>query len=497
LGASRWALARQSLIEGGLLAAAGAAAGLLIAWIATRGLEQSVRLELPPWMSFAIDPPVLLYLVAVTAAVGIFISLLPALRGSDADLGHVLRESGRGSAGSPRQERLRRSLVVAEVALAVALVATATFLVRSFQRLQDVNLGFHTADTLAFRVELGWRAYDSHDKAMQFSDRLLAGLGALPGVSAVASDSNLPLSGRPREPIELRLEGQAVSDRRNNPFVHLHVVSPAYFDTMGISIIRGRAFTAADRVDGEHVAVVGRRLADRLWPGRDPIGQRLMVGPEVPDGRWISVVGVAADIRHERVADSVLDVYRPYHQSWAGGSWFVLRTAGVEPASLARAATAIVGSIDPNQSFFDVRSMDDRRDAAVWQERLAGVLVALFGALAALLALVGLAGLVSFLVAQRRREIGVRLALGASPRGIVWAFVRGSGQLIGLGLLAGAGLAWLGSSLIRPLIFSPSGSDPIAFAVATLGLVAAAIAASWLTARRAALVDPVEVLRGE
>jgi hypothetical protein len=266
---------------------------------------------------------------------------------------------------------------------------------------------------------------------------------------------------------------------------------------MGISVIRGRAFTAADRVDGEHVAVVGQRLADRLWPGRDPIGQRLMVGPEVPDGRWISVVGVAADIRHERVAASVLDVYRPYHQSWAGGSWFVLRTAGVESASLARTATSIVGSIDPNQSFFDVRSMDDRRDAAVWQERLAGVLVALFGALAALLAMVGLAGLVSFLVAQRRREIGVRLALGASPRGIVWAFVRGSGRLIGLGLLAGAGLAWLGSSLIRPLIFSPSGSDPVAFAVATLGLVAAAVAASWLTARRAARVDPVEVLRGE
>ena len=175
----------------------------------------------------------------------------------------------------------------------------------------------------------------------------------------------------------------------------------------------------------------------------------------------------------------------------------MLRTNGIDPLSLTRAATAAVGRIDSNQSFFDVRSMDDRRDAAVWQERLAGLLVTLFGAIAAALAIIGLSGLMAYLVAQRRREVGVRLALGAEPRAVVWLFVPGSVGLVAIGLVIGAVLAWIGGSLVQPLIFSPSATDRVAFFVAAMCLTAVALIASWVPARHAARIDPVEVLRGE
>jgi putative ABC transport system permease protein len=365
---------------------------------------------------------------------------------------------------------------------------------RTVWSLERVDPGFQTGGLLTFRVELGWRAYDSHEKVHVFQQRMLDDLAALPGVDAVGFDWNLALSGKARDPEQVAAAGQSLEAEQRNPFVHWHVVSPGYFDAMRIPILMGRALTGLDTNDTRPVALVSQRLAALLWPNQDPIGKQIK-GPG--DDAWLTVVGVTGNVQHQQLGgETSLDVYRSFQQIRAGGGWFVLRTH-LDPARFAQSAPALVPAIDPNQSYFDVRIMTDRIKDGIWQQRTAGALFLGFAAIAVLLATVGLYSVLSYLVSQQQRELGVRIALGAQ-RWDVLRLVIGRGLRLtliglGLGLICAVPLA----RVVGGLLYGVSPFDPATFVGVPMLLTLLATVACYLPARRAMATDPIIALRAE
>ena len=494
LGATRWQIVRPQLVEAALYALVGGAAGAGLAVAATRVFPALVPVTLPPWMDVRVDLRALLALMAAAFGTALVATAVPALRAAATDPHGALKDGARGSSGAGHQ--LRAALVVAEVALALVLVSGASLMLQTVWRLHQVPLGFSTAQTLTFRVELGWAAY-GFDKAVQFQREMIDRLRALPAVTSVTFDNNLPMSGKPREPWALRVRGQSEDEAAANPFVHAHLVGPDYFTVMGTAIQRGRGFDDRDRPDAALAVVVSARLAERLWPGRDPIGQQLQALDTTRPESWQTVVGVAAPaLQHELDGDPGFDVYRPWTQVLTSGPYFVVRTAG-DPMAVAAQATALVGAIDANQSFLDVQTYDTRVANRIWQRRLAGVLFAAFAVLAVVLASIGLYGVMSYLVSQQTREMGVRLALGATTGGVVGLVMRRGVVMALVGVVIGlAGTAMLGRLMVS-VLFGVSASDALTLLAAPALLVAVAALASYWPARRASRVDPAVVLRGD
>jgi putative ABC transport system permease protein len=495
LGASRWRIVRAVLAESMVLAVGGAVIGAGLAWAGVRVLTALVPVQLPPWMQVEMDGRVGLFLAAAAALTAIATGLMPALRTTSRPPQAGLKEGARGSSEGIQHHRMRNVLIVGEVALALVLLVGAGLMWRSLWKLSQVNLGFRTGSTLTFRVELGWRAYGTLDKTRAFHERVIARLRELPGVRAVTFDNNLPMGGKPREPAAIRAAGQSVDDEQHNPYVNWHEVGPDYFEVMDIPIVRGRSFDDRDRSDSVPAAVVSQPLAERLWPGRDPVGQRLQY-QEMPD-LWLTVVGVAGPVLHHELDGSAgFDIYRPYRQASTAGPYYVIRTAG-EPMALARAATVIIGETDANQSFLDVQTYSGRVANRIWQRRLAGALFGSFAALAMLLAAVGLYGVLSYMVTQQTREIGVRLALGASERSILGEVLGRGLRLTTVGVVIGGVLALTLAQLMAGMLYGVGPIDPMTFAVVPLLLVAIAMLACYLPARRATRVDPIVALRAE
>lgn len=498
LGAGRWRLVRQELVESLLLSTLGGAAGLAVAWVSVRLITRMVRAPLPSWMHITIDWQTIGFLVAVTVVTGVAAGSFAAWRQGRGDLSIALKDAARGSSAGVRHHRVRKILVIGEVALAVVLTIGASLMVQSFMQLQKSDPGFEPAGLLSFRVEMGWRAYDSHAKVTNLVDAVSDRLRELPGVEAVAIDSNLPLSGKPREPYEVTVDGQSATDREHNPFVHLHVVNPEYFSAMRATLQRGRAFTDTDVASSQPVVIISESVGERLFPNRDAIGQRIALGnPGVP-ANWATIVGIAAPVKLEHLAASGhLDVYRPHRQQWLGGFWFLARTRGVDPASLINVAPPLVTAYDPDQSYFDVQVMSARVASGIWQQRIAGALFAAFGGLAFLLAVLGLYGVLSYLVTQQRREIGVRMALGAEPSR-VWRMVVGRGlTLSAFGVAFGLVAAFAGTRAAESLLFGVSAVDPLSFVGVPIATLATAAVACALPARRATRVDPLIALRAD
>ncbi len=384
-----------------------------------------------------------------------------------------------------------------EVALAMVLVAGASLMLQSVWRLNRVDRGFDTTDTLTFRVELGWAAYDTFEKERAFHDRVVSRFRELPGVTAVTFDDNLPMGGAPRAPVAIRVAGRGPDDEVRNPYVNHHSVGPDYFEVMEIAIRRGRAFDDRDRFDTLPAAVVSQRLADRLWPGRDPIGQRLQLESTGRPDVWWTVIGVSAPVlHHELDGDPGFELYRAQAQVGTRGPYYVIRTRG-DPMVIARAATAIVGETDPNQSFLDVKAYDRRVANRIWPRRLAGALFGSFASLALVLAAVGLYGVLSYIVSQQTRDIGVRLALGATSDGIVREILaRGLRPAI-VGIAVGLGLVVALGRLIAGMLYEVSPVDPVTLVLAPAFLLAIATLACYVPARRATRVDPMVALRTE
>jgi len=503
LGAPRLRIIVELLTEAVVLACAGGVAGLAFAYWWTGLIRQWLRMDLPVWMSVELDGRVLLFTMVVSIAAGLLAGLFPALAFSKVELHGAMRESSRGSSGSRSSARVRDVLVASELALAVALLVFAGLLVKSFWRLLQVDAGFARTPALTFRTDPPWARYNKVEQTSQFYRRAGEALAAIPGVTAVAANHSMPLAtnqnyGKP----SIVVEGQSVDEQQRNPFVNVQIVSPDYHAVMGIALREGRAFTDNDRIGTVPVAILSRPLAARLFGGISPIGRRvqlpgLLSALNETKAEWFQIIGVVEGVRSESLAgEPGPDIYFSNQQQFAGDTFFILRTAQ-RPAALSQAVARAIQQVDAEQPVFDIQALNERVEGTVWQRRMAGTLSLYFGGLALLLAAIGAYGVLSYLVSQRRREIGIRLALGSSPGQVWWLVVRGGLVLAGLGITAGLGAALMGSRLLSTVLYDVQGTDVAVMALAVAATIVMAFVASALPAWRATRVNPVEALRSE
>jgi putative ABC transport system permease protein len=358
-----------------------------------------------------------------------------------------------------------------------------------------VNAGFRTERLLTFRIALPWRTYDDA-RTDAFYRNALARLRGLPGVEAVATSDNPPLCGQSDAyRTTVTLAGQATEDRQRNPYVDAQTVSPGYFQVLGIPALRGRVLTEADGPQATAVAVVGQRFATRFWPQANPIGQRLQVGNPTAESPWYEVVGVVGDVQRDRLGDGAgLDLYLSLWQSPSANAFVLARVAG-DPTALTGPATREVWSVDRDQSTFDFATLEDRIAESFWRQRASAALCAVFALLATALASIGIFGVASFAVGQRTREIGIRMALGAEPGGVLRMILREMLAVLVVGLAAGL-VATLGLARLLGHLFGPQGAlDPLVLGLVSLFLALVTLLAAALPARRAARIDPLEALR--
>ncbi len=504
LGASRGQLLAAMLAETTLLSLAGAIVGLALTVVGLRFLRPLVAGQLPAFAAdrIGIDPAVLAFTVGASLLAGLLFGLAPALRGA-AVANDDLRHGNRAIGGSARQ-RFRSALVVSEVALSLVLLTGAGLMIRSIGNLQRVDKGFDGRNVLTAEVPLPAIRYGEKEKSLPFFDRLTERARALPGVTKVAFSNSVPLSGNSWEN-GIIPEGLDPADPKNFQSVQFQFVTPEYFDALGLRLVKGRFFSDADREGSPRVAIIDETMAERFWPGQDPLGKRVSYETEGSTGHnqpaarlWREVVGVTRNVRHyELESPSRIQIYVPAHQSglsWSRTLRLVVATTG-DPRRVAEPLRQLVSELDPDVPLAEVSTMEALVEGALGQTRVVGELLTVFSAVAAALAGLGLFGLLAYTVAQRVREIGVRMALGAST-GQVVRLVAGQGlRLAGLGIVVGVGAAFGLTRLLRGVLFEVEPADPVTFGLTAVGLLVVAVAAAVIPARRAARTDPVVVLR--
>lgn len=509
LGATRQRLLTLLLTESLLLAFTGGALGLALAFVCVRLLATMLRLDLPTWMHVTLDARVLLFTFFIAVVAAVLTVLWPALQASRPNLNEALKEGGKSSA-STKSLRARRVLVTAQIALALILLVGAGLLLQSFARLQQTERGFDAANLLTLKVDPPWSRYKYVHQTAPFYRRVVEEIERIPGVTAVAWNDSLPLAGQDvragANKLTFEIEGQPRNEQERNPFVNAQIVNHAYFTALGIPLRQGRMFTAHDTQDSVRVAVISEQLAARYWPQQSPLGRRLRLGQRnqnyrpadaPPEEPWYEIAGVVGNVRQRSLtAEAGLDVYLCDQQEFSPESYVAIRT-NQSPLTLVEAVKQAVWRVDPEQSVFDIRTMDDRVLNAIWQQRLTGVVFALFAALALVLAAVGIYGVMSYAVSQRTNELGIRLALGAQPRDVL-KLVLGEGLRLAL-YGAGLGLvcAFVLSQLAKHLLYGVSASDPLTFAGVAVLLLLVALLACYVPARRAMRVDPLTALRSE
>jgi predicted permease len=493
LGAARLRLVRQWLTESVLLAVMGGALGLLIALWANDLMTSYAEGTPLVALDLSLDYRVLAFAFAVSVVTGVVFGLAPALQASRLDILTSLKsEDAQGQAGG-RRSRLRAVFVASQVALSVVLLVGAGLFIRSLLSAHTIDPGFRVERALTVPVNLGLLRYEA-EGGRNFYRELLARVGAQPGVESASLVRFAPLGLSYAQGLVVA-EGRELREGEEGVSVGFNTVGPGYFRTMGAPLLRGREFTDADREGAPGVAVVNEALAEALWPGQDPLGKRLSF--EGPRGPFLEVVGVASDIKYRTLGDRARPYfYRPVFQAYEPGMTLVVRTAG-EPGALAGAVREQVRALDRNLPVANVRTLEEQFDFSLLPSRAAAWTLGGFGLLALALAAIGIYGVVSYAVAQRTREIGVRMALGAREADVL-RLVMGEGMLVVLcGLGAGLLLAFASTRVVAGFLYGVGASDPVTFAGVPLLLGAVALAAGYLPAHRATKVDPVEALRHE
>jgi len=498
LGAGRARIVRQLLTESMLLSLGGGLAGAALAYALTQWLVALDPLKIPRAHEITLDARVLGFAAAVSVLAAILAGVVPALQLSRTDLQPTLKEGGRDSRVA--SGRLRRVLVASQIAASVVLVAAAMLLARSFARLLDVDAGFNAERVLTLRTSLPEAAYADSASMVRAYGEIGRRLRESPGVVAAGAITGLPLAST-RGDWGIRVEGRP-GDPRENLAADWQVATPGYFEALGTPLRAGRAFTDADTATSLGVIIVNETMATRFWPGVSAVGRRMTMGS---NDRWLTVIGVVADIHH-RGLDAVPrpEMYRPHAQFRYGDAtasavptmtWAV-RTVGDPRAAVGYARAAIHG-VDARLGISDVATMEQVVADSTSDRRLNMLLFVLLGTLALALATIGVYGVVAYSVSQRTHEIGVRMAIGARPHDVVRLMLDQGGRLAVAGVAVGSLAALLGARLIRGLLFDVSATDPVTFVAVPLGLLAVALLASYIPARRATRVDPVIALRGE
>jgi len=498
LGASRGRIIRELLTRSLLLALLGGVCGVALAYAGVRALLALIPVPLPFWMRIEVDPPVLLFSLIVAVLTSLLFGLTPALMAARINLNDALRDGTKGSAGGAK---IRSGLVVAQVALSLLLLAGAGLMIQTFLRLQRLDTGFDPDRLLvaqATNFHSGLRAEQATALALHH-ERVLAELRALPGVIGANVTNRLPYgrAQNERTKADLAVKGRASEELKHQATLAGADVSAGYFETLRIPLVRGRLFDARDTKDSPMVVIISERAVEKLFPDRDPIGQEILWGPESTENPYCTVVGVVGNVRHlADESETGLELYYPYTQWPVRNVYYVIRAQG-DPTQLAQSVQQKVSQADPKTAVVFVKTMEQLIGETLWQRRLWGVMFAVFAGLALVLAAVGIYGVLAYSVAQRTREIGVRMALGAQA-GEVLRMVLAQGLKLALGGVAIGLIAALGlSRLIGGLLHGVKASDPLTYVGVALLLIAVALVACWLPARRAAKVDPMIALRTE
>jgi len=509
LGAGRGRVLRQLLTESLMLGAAGGIVGIGIASLAISAMVGSLPDEVPALVAQSVnmDTSVLAFTFVLSLLAGLLFGFAPALRSARPEVVSMLKEGGRGGTGGERR-RLSSGLVIAEISLSLMLLAGAGLLVKSLDQLHRVDKGFDESNVLTLRVPLPGNKYDTEERWRTFYTQLTGRTKALPGVEYASVSQIIPLAGNSWER-SVSPEGVDPQDPDNRDSVLYYIADVDHFDVLGIDIVRGRKFDQRDIVGNQPVVIIDETMAEKYWPGEDPIGKRVTMESERPEGAaedadpvpvYRTVVGVARHVRHYEIEEtSRIEAYLPFHQSprqWGFGGYLMVRTAG-DPAAIVGMVRGEVEALDPDQPITRVSTLTEVVDGRLSTYNAMRGLLVIFSALALSLAAVGIYGVMSFSVAERSREIGIRMALGAE-RGSVLGLVCSQGlKLTALGLAVGLTGALLLTRSLQSNLYGVSTTEPMTLITVSAILATVALAAAYLPARRASRVDPATVLRNE
>ena len=495
LGASRWRIAQQLLTESVLLSLVGGAFGLLLAWWGTRALIALSPAGLMDLRGVAVNLPVLGFTFALTLLTGIVFGLVPAIEAARFDLNDSLKEGGKNIGGGSRSHRLRNLFVVTQVALALVLLVGAGLFMKSLSRLRSVDPGFNANNLLTMRVTLPGRKYDTDPKVMNFFNRTVEQLRALPGVEAAGAINTLPFTG-PHSGTSLEVEGQPKLPPGQELGTGICVTDANYFQAMQIPLKRGRLFTEQEAREMRHVVVVNETFARKNLPGQDPLGKRVTINMK-DENVPTEIIGVVGDTKHLGLDTETEEMaYWPQPELVYPYMTLVIRTQG-NPTSIAPAARNVIRNIDPEQPIGEVITMEGLLAKSISRSRFNAILLAVFSLVALVMAAVGIYGVMSYSVQQRTHEIGLRMALGAQQSDVLRLIVK-QGIILGLigvaaGLIASFGL----TRLIVSLLFEVPATDTSTFAAVASGLFLITLIACYIPARRATKVDPLVALRYE
>ena len=496
LGAGRSRIVRQLLTESLLLATLGSLLGLALAWVGIKALVAISPGDLVNLRHVGLNLTVLAWTMGISLITGIVFGLVPALEATRLDLNGALKE-GKGTEGqSPRSRRLQSALVVTEVALALILLANAGLLVKSFNRLQNIDRGFNPDNLMTMVVRLPEKKYKDDQQMVSFFRRATERIRTLPGVSSVGMVNYLPLYGGLGAQTGYTVEGRPTPPQGHEPPTHVRVTDATYFNTMGIPLLRGRNFTESETSEARRVVLISESMARQHFPGEDPIGKRITV-PMSEKPVPTEIVGIVGDVRYESLVDDPEPtVYFPHPELTYPFMTLVIRTGG-DPAAIAPAVKRELSELDRDQPVSDVRTMNQVMADTVARARFNTLLLALFAGLATLLAAVGIFGVMNYSLTIRTREIGLRMALGAEPRKVVMLMLKEGLVLTLIGATIGLAGALALTRLMSSLLFGVHAADPVTFVLIVFLLMVVSLIACYLPARRAARIDPLIALRAE
>jgi predicted permease len=498
LGASRWHILRQLLTESVLLSLCGGALGVFICFFSVKGIHFWGTKSIPRLEDVGIDGRVLLFTLLLSAFSGILFGLAPALRVSRLDLNSILKDASRGSAGTGavwgRGNNIRRLLVISELALSVVLLIGAGLLIRSFARLQNVSPGFNPRGVLTFDLTMTGRKYGDKQSILNTYHQLWERLERLPGAQAAGGITSLPLS-QAFAWTPITVEGRTPLPGEKFLNADERLVSGRYFDATGIPLRRGRFFNEQDDATKPIVVIVDEYMAEQLWPGQDPIGKRIHIVEFASKDPWQTVVGVVERVKQDSLDSDPRIAFYLAHTQFPTRAMTVAFRGGTDPAAMVSAVRNALRNLDPDLPMYYVRTMEQRVDESLARRRFSMLLLGVFASVALALATIGIYGVMAYLVNQGIREIGIRMALGATQRNIL-SLVVWQGMALALsGVTLGLVAAFLLTRLIRSLLFGVQATDPFTFAGIALLLVMIALFASYIPAQRAARIDPLMSLR--
>ena len=497
LGASRWRMVRQLLTESTALSMIGGGVGLLLALWGIDLIWAFVPSDVPRIRETSLDPAVLGFTVGASLLTGILFGMLPALQASRADVSTALKEGGRTTTEGRAPQRVRSMLIVAEVIFSVVLLIGAGLLIKSFMRLRSTEPGFKPHNVVVASISLPGVRYPKDEQEARFYQQLVGRVAALPGVETAGAILPLPLTDSSIS-VEFTVEGQPAPAPGSEPIAGARIITPGYLRAMGIPLISGRDFDDRDTADSAKVLLINQTLAERFFPGENPLGKRLDIGLNRIHGE---IVGVVGDVRHRSLDhEGGPEYYVTYQQVPVNFMSLVVRGSAaksVDLAALAASLRTVVQDLDKQLPVYRIRPMTELVADSVARQRFSMTLIVAFAALALALAAVGIFSVMSFLVAQRTHEIGIRMALGAQPRTIVSMVMRYAVGLTLAGVVIGLGAAFALTRVMAGLLYQVSATDPAVFAGVPLVLIGVAFAACLIPARRATRVDPMVALRYE